>query len=405
MALRSRRAREAVAALAAGELRALVDPTIVDDVIAILSDWDRRWHAEPAARTLLEMPSLLHEVEESIVAMHALFARLPLLPDCEPLTVVDLCAGKAIFSTLLSYVASRRPAGRARVRAILAAERRTASAVNFWHVRAANADVERGGAAEAPEEAIRAAIPIELMEGCNIHEAAIEERLRSQAGRVVVLGIHLCRTLSPRAVGLFNALGLAKSPLLLLAPCCLPRTTGPPIRVALFESEAERTARLAVAARRQNTAKGATRRCWLCRSEAHIFATCPEEAAVRFRSTGEEDAALVAASPCWRCGEPGHKRSECTAAGRPPAPRGAAHALDVVSVGTSTDPWEAWCAALRGAVQAAAAESELWTVPLRGRGAGCAHEANWNRHRKCTWLICVRCVVPPSEAICLECTQ
>ena len=48
-----------------------------------------------------------------------------------------------------------------------------------------------------------------------------------------------------RYVGLFNQLGASKAPLLLLAPCCLPRTSGRPIEVACFESDDQRAARLA----------------------------------------------------------------------------------------------------------------------------------------------------------------
>jgi len=41
---------------------------------------------------------------------------------------------------------------------------------------------------------------------------------------LAVVGIHLCKTLSPTCIGIVNALGPTICPFLVLAPCCLPRS-------------------------------------------------------------------------------------------------------------------------------------------------------------------------------------
>mmetsp|Transcript_17107 Transcript_17107/g.47026 ORF Transcript_17107/g.47026 Transcript_17107/m.47026 type:complete len:464 (+) Transcript_17107:222-1613(+) len=41
--------------------------------------------------------------------------------------------------------------------------------------------------------------------------------------QLAVVGIHLCKTLSPTCIGIVNALGPERCPCLVLAPCCLPR--------------------------------------------------------------------------------------------------------------------------------------------------------------------------------------
>ena len=69
-------------------------------------------------RGLLAKKSLLHEIEESVVALDLLLAWLARRPrvdaaaaddDASRVTVVDLCCGKAIFSGLLAHLAPRRP--------------------------------------------------------------------------------------------------------------------------------------------------------------------------------------------------------------------------------------------------------------------------------------------------------
>jgi hypothetical protein len=119
-------------------------------------------------------------------------------------------------------------------------------------------------------------IPLELWSGCNVHEQGekIEERLRSFSGQVIVLGIHLCRRLSPSAVSLYNRLGREKAPLLMLAPCCLPRLTGPSIAVGCYEMAEERQARLD-ATRRRWLIKRGRRLCWGCLREGHMAVECP----------------------------------------------------------------------------------------------------------------------------------
>jgi hypothetical protein len=114
--------------------------------------------------------------------------------------------------------------------ATAAAATATATATTAAAAAAAAADAE--AQAQPPVRplpgALLAAVPISAWPKCDVHDAAFLERLRDAPGRLAVVGIHLCKMLSPRCVGVFNCLGAAKAPFLLLAPCCMPKVRGAP---------------------------------------------------------------------------------------------------------------------------------------------------------------------------------
>ena len=68
---------------------------------------------------------------------------------------------------------------------------------------------------------------IRAWDGCNLNEIdSILDRLEKEnthQGQFALIGIHLCKLLSPSCAGLANAMGQNKCPFLCLAPCCLPR--------------------------------------------------------------------------------------------------------------------------------------------------------------------------------------
>ena len=420
----------------------------------------RAWASEPAGSGrqqtagLLNKRTLLHEVEECVVALHFLLEWLETdgsdpehcsrngaeaseaaessAVEAKLITVVDLCAGKGVFSCLLSYVAGRgagwpaAPAAvapephdaalarlsvlAARVSRIIAVEKQRD--VDWAHLERANVDVDtrcsgEGSATsavtdnDAPDSGAPdvgaprssqygwASIPITVRAGVDIHDEALEEELRAMPGRVVLVGVHLCKQLSPRCVELRNALGPAKAPLMVLAPCCLPPLrAGQAIRVGVFESEADRAARRATAPlpppprghggpnrpddarRRALLLRGTV--CAHCGARGHRFGACPALAAddvdaesdgagaggeERGDSAGGSEAAAAAArreaqiaerrravqaavlrSPCWRCGVPGHNKAQCVAVTAAAAVSSKGTAAAAAEAGTAPTP-------------------------------------------------------------------
>ena len=127
------------------------------------------------------------------------------------ITVVDLCAGKGVFSMLLSFLLRRRPRLQSKVARVVMIEKQV---LNWHHIHATNADME----SPATDACETVGVTIDLWDGCNIFDNDFRARLAALPGRLAIVGIHLCRNLSPRAVGLFNSLGTEKTPFLLLAP-------------------------------------------------------------------------------------------------------------------------------------------------------------------------------------------
>ena len=194
-------------------------------IAAVLRGWAARWGGGGRRggggrwRSLLEKRSLLHEAEEAVVPLATLLQWLEARGGCgvQPLfTLVDLCCGKGVFSLIVSHAAALEPRLRA-IGYILMIDRATRSQVDWGMVDDANADV--AGLSE-PDPTSTAAVPLELWPDCNIHEKndIVEDRLRSSPGQVLIVGIHLCRSLSPRAISLYNRLGRDKACLLYTSP-------------------------------------------------------------------------------------------------------------------------------------------------------------------------------------------
>ena len=83
---------------------------LVEKVIMILRLWGEEWAGQKEWQGVLNKSSLLHEIEESIVTLgflmefmdHGLDEKNAL--EENPITIIDVCSGKGIFSMLASYV-------------------------------------------------------------------------------------------------------------------------------------------------------------------------------------------------------------------------------------------------------------------------------------------------------------
>jgi hypothetical protein len=370
------------------------------------------------------MSSLLHEVEESLVALEMLAAWLQGEGVPSKVTIVDLCCGKGVFSMLLSFLGgpenSEVPCFREQVSRILMVDKMSASKVNWRHIREANADATAAAAAadtgaeghlhtsDAPNLFYcspcvepgtlphrRACIPIDIWDACNIHEvgsprlvfrggggvlnrifgvvthhnsrlfacthlvqAEFAAKLNDWPGPLAIVGIHLCKGLSPRCVGLFNTMGPTKVPFLCLAPCCLPRLTQKHIRVDMFENPEQLRQRAEAEARRARVKS-------------------------RVREVGQ-------VKTCWKCGEVGHGKTDCPStqlSSRPAKADPPAAFIDVQSVKNAPAPFDAYCEALMTTIQAETTQLRVVTM----EGTAKTHDArNWNQNRKCSWLVASR---------------
>jgi len=223
------------------------------------------------------------------------------------------------------------------------------------------------------------------------------------------------------------------APFLLLAPCCVPQAHVKQIEVAVYESPEHRGSRLKQTAKRDRVVHAQV--CRYCNTPGHKVAGCPElppelsseERTQRIHAAG-------AKAPCWRCGERGHQKTECTApqaATRPkrlPRPSvwlemSAVHAgrrqkISAVAGGLGggeekpeeegessenqrqedtaaseqgvgdqlppLPPFDAWVCTLSDVIQSG--HKAISVVNIEGQFAGCHDERDWAGHRKCSWL-------------------
>jgi len=424
---------------------------LAQDSARILRCWGRQWakayesekenvndgkkksRSVSSNQSLLNKPSLLHEVEESLVALRALFEWLQQYDkenesrgdsDDEGITVVDLCCGKGIFSTLLSYFASLPPPSvcgpflRRHIKRCVMIDRMSPPKVNWSHIDIVNAEVRAGiiqSDQKSNEESavkdytITAAVPIDTWGGCNIHDESFPSKLRNIPGRLAVVGIHLCRHLGPRSVGLFNSLGKEKSPFFCMAPCCLPRIARKgrdskkdkndsneeyrTVRVDLYETDREREKREeAIKLRKQARGSDSKGVCFLCSDPSHRARDCPslpqndDEERVRLLQ------AAAATAPCWKCGVVGHHRSNCPSTqktSKPTLPLQPSMEIDVSKVLEANEPFDEYCHLLADAVQFYQGRSEVRDTTLVSDSSS-HQEGNWNAARKAKFIVAGR---------------
>lgn len=385
---------------------------IIHHVVQILRHWGDLWAGQSDWQSLLNKKSLLHEVEESIVALQFL---VDWLEDRRkyndnasppPVTLVDVCCGKGILSMIASYLF--RGQTLTHVSSIIMLDKQ--HDINWNHI------VKSNKLAESEDRPV-----IVTWGGCNLHDVdTIVQRLDNydRHGPLALVGIHLCKQLSPSCIGLVNILGPEKCNFLCLAPCCLPRVVttvsksrggyvGPKRReiksdipftipVRLHESKEEQQARKEANRRRDDAMKRtfANVPCFLC-SERHPIHKCnllPPNHNERV-DIFQKAAAL---NPCWKCGEVGHFRENCPSIGQPSRPRLVLPPtidLDVMrsQLSDSDDAgglFEGYCRLLGTALQQA--DVQVLDVALVNNSAhhdNAANHDNWNRERKSIFIV------------------
>jgi len=322
-------------------------PTITLKVVAILRMWGETWAGKEEWMSLLDKGALHHEMEECIVAIHNMFENLDNSNNNLSTTTaaasskgegegeggkthipMDLCAGKGLFSFLLSYM---KPPN---VDQIVMLEK---AKVNWFHIHEANKTAKAEGRPE-----------IIIWANTNLHEYDnVLDRILALPHPVAMTGIHLCKQLSPSFCGIVNGLG-KKCIYACLAPCCLPRAVtsqkqkkmkirsrdggddddtdaddkkkkhkskskSHTLSIQLRETSKERKSRRDYMERRERARrKSLNGPCFYCGDESHslihctILPTLPKEDQIRIRQ--KFHAATV---PCWNCLEYGHFKNNC----------------------------------------------------------------------------------------------
>jgi len=355
---------------------------LIQKVVPILHQWGETWAGEKEWQGLLNKPSLLHEIEESIIALHSLIEWMNKNQDIgnEPITVVDVCCGKGIFSMLASYIFQDD----SRIHQIVMLDK---ASIKWNHVDVANTSAS---AERRPK--------IELWYNCNLHEVDdVVNRLEGLQTPLALVGIHLCKTLSPTLVGIANAIGPSRCPFLCLAPCCLPRAVisqstkykkagNPIIEVLQYESPQQRDKRFnAIQRRKLAMNRGQPSECYLCQSVDHPINKC----GLLPTNEKERKEILYNAAPCWKCGEPGHNKANCPSkqtSGKPSLVQPPVVRMNVSKVLNSERPFDTYCDLLTETLQRDHVRL-VETGLVNDKTQHDFNRMNWNRGRKSIYII------------------
>jgi len=357
-------------------------------VVDVLRAWGDEWAGTEEMKSFLrKKEALLHETEESIIALHHLrewwkAARL----DSDSFVAIDICCGKGYFSMYLTYLVGMfwgkedQGIDRPKLDHIILFDKATDSELNWHHVDAAN------GTADSEGRPL-----LELWPGTNIHDYdVLLTRLINYQKPLVMIGIHLCKMLSPAFVSLVNGLG-KQCCFVCLAPCCLPRrvtkkgtddSAARIITVYQYETEEERKRRQDYTALRRQA-----RQCYLCRECSHLVRKCPlfpTEEKERSRILEE---AVVKTSPCWNCGMLGHFSADCPIiTARKPSTTPPMRRVDASQIVSSPQPFAAYCKLLSSSLEGVNTIQVVETGILNQNAASHGVKS-WNAARKSIYII------------------
>jgi hypothetical protein len=397
-------------------------PELVTRVLSILRNLATRHEGKDEWKGLLNKSTLLHEVEESILALHFLQRQLsthrPHPNENRPrrIVLVDVCCGKGVFSLLSSYVFASGVHNNEDdddgvssffIQKIIMLDKDPK--LRWDHIEASNRD--NTCRAEDPVSQQPPRPVIECWPRFNLHEMDdVLDRLSGELVRgnddenpafLALVGIHLCKTLSPACIGIANGLGPEQCPHLVLAPCCLPRvvvqakhhkkSSSPRVlEIRQHETPHQRRERLTAKQRRDAAmvrGRGGNK-------------TGATTTTMRQQVDLSGNATAIAMGACWKCGEFGHVKANCPTnqlTGKPQLVRPPTVALDVSGILEAVRPFGTYCDLLATSIQrsvVAIEETGLTnqhaipeTKKQHQSGNQQQHVNNWNRERKSVYIV------------------
>lgn len=339
--------------------------SLIADTIQFLESLGNEYAGEKEWSSLLNKANILHEVEESIVALSFVVEHLNSMDNSRPITLVDVCAGKGILSMLASYVFRQED----RLEKIIMLDK---ASMNWHHIAMLNENASKDTRKV-----------ITSWSNCNLHEIDDVIIQLESLENVVLVGIHLCKNLSPTFLGITNLLGQRCS-LSVLAPCCLPRTVTQSkqkwtnfekfsfISVRQFESLNQRTSRLEAKRKRKlaNSRRPPKVMSDLVAGDIMNSNTQPE----------------LSPSPCWKCGEYWHRKADCPSTQTTSKPKIIAPPsmeLDVTHVLSEENPFKSYCEILATSISD---EKDVKIVDSKLVNPNGKQHGNWNDMRKSIFI-------------------
>lgn len=390
---------------------------IKNKIIPVLSTWGKTWAGEKDWQGILNKSTLLHEVEECIVALSHLNDYIETISKKEnkTVTIVDVCCGKGIFSMLASYIFRDDN----RVEKIIMLDK--AKTINWNHVKIIN------------KNAFEEHRPKIETWNCNLHDIdQVVTRLENEYASTTIVtnqpddsafddtianpldyesssnttlalvGIHLCKLLSPSLIGIFNCLDPSYCPFLILAPCCIPRavmsgrralpqSASTSIEVRQFETKVQREARR-LAKEKRDAAMNRTR---MPSSSSNSPPPTMNNMGDQINLFDSNHKKTVQGA-CWICGETGHLKADCPntqTTGKPKLIKPNTLQIDVSRVLNSEQPFDVYCHLLSSSIQRdnikVLKETGL-TIPKyaeKNKKTAERKKGNWNNDRKSTYII------------------
>lgn len=372
----------------------MTDHPLTSDVIHILEKWGSEWADIASQRNVINNKNLLHEIEESMIAIGKFIEWLDSSNidfSKQSVLFMDICCGKGICSLLASYLFENDN----RVSKIIMIDKPE-------NELSENGILDWSHVVHANEYAITERRPLIETRKANLFETdEIIDWLSTVRGNdpMAFIGIHLCKNLSPTFVGIANTLGATEVPFLCLAPCCLPRVVVQgrnnhrnKLEVAQYEHPLQRQARLKAAQLRCNAKtrhSKTTRECLLCKSTNHTVRQCPELASYSSAEQFEILERATALEPCWKCGQLGHVKKDCPSKQESSIPALVPKPMMQMNVSHIMDtenPFVSYCQLLSTTIDRESIslfESEL----ERTESSLLEHGSNWNRYRKTIYIV------------------
>ena len=340
---------------------------VVRRVISILEYWGETWAGQSDWQGLLNKSTLLHEIEESIIALYFVSQHLNQKSNYnEKFIMIDACCGKGIFSMLASYFFQDDN----RLKEIVMFDK---AQIKWNHID--NANDRALNDHRCSIKSFRS----------NLHEIDdMVEFIESLESKVIMVGIHLCKNLSPSYISLSNLLSPSRTSLFILAPCCMPRAVTrlnrmqnknskkSVIEIRQYETDEDRVKRKLSKVRRDAA---------LSRRPSRPFHRGDQlVSSLTFESS-------TPLTPCWKCGELGHRKADCPStqtSSKPQVIRPLVKEIDVSGVLHSENPFNTYCDLLASCIE----RPNVHVVETNLVKDETHHqEGNWNAERKSIYIV------------------